>query len=716
MGLSSDELLANFEHTCSLGPDAAKILSMSPEEANRLLDIFHHSVEGDLNINEDVKQSIDLLEKIAAGKKVVIFESDKLNSIECAEQFALLQKTLEGIESHYVGISSGIQKNWVQRSIEVVHFKDFSDKIMAKIRQAIEAGDLTTVMELNEQLAKECLQLGMDAKAFEIRARMAHIPLPDNHPLADMPSALERGSEGKPMSRMGAYFQNLDTGSVKMGTLHGARRSIAYSDNPAQQPVDVMWFDFLLTHHARDELGRTIQAIQDHPQEFEQAIGRRIAIYPHVSGPMPAYDERRGVFSAHRGMQAECLWIEIEGVGNIIVHTDPAFHSYYNRVDLQLYEQSNQGPNGLRNMQSILSTLGLGTVLCPSRPEDEERKKTFILLHAYFPKLSYEMERDPENYRISAEELRTKIISQEPKTAELFTKYLDEHPELLVKTEMYPGRQTYMIADMGDQIREHACGLLFGTKAVTCRYLSWGGNREEAETKFHVIAKDYVQKLKAGVTMESNREAYVSRGDQVGGTSPVDDAKVGGLDCVFTRIIPKGYDGKIDMDKDDMPFCDSGIRVLVDADVMGYASCYALQTDSFGARIELPYEKHDNDSPGYAHRWSLPEFALKMQEYAEKDIRRKQAGQLLQKSPRQSALQNEVMIRDLISTQFIRGLLVPRQEMKDILVDEFRQAGCIEQRDGVECVVLPGCVKPIDEFIHVGDVPRLGMWAKGASQ
>jgi hypothetical protein len=201
-------------------------------------------------------------------------------------------------------------------------------------------------------------------------------------------------------------------------------------------------------------------------------------------------------------------------------------YSFYNRVEVLLEEKNSRGPDGLQNLHTLLSLLGLGTALYPSRPEDEERMKIFILLHAFCPALSYVMERDPTNYHISISELREKIpqaqkelrektpeVQGEAEAEPILKKYLDEHPELLVKEEMYSGRYTYCISDMGDQVRRHVCGLLFGMKYDMEELLE----NEEGKKEMREIISKYVEKLKNGVARDSNREAYVCRGEVTGG-------------------------------------------------------------------------------------------------------------------------------------------------------------------------------------------------------
>jgi hypothetical protein len=583
------------------------------------------------------------------------------------------------------------------------------EKVGAK-RVRLDGGALTTEVERKEAQAREYISKGMFEEAIELRTKIAQITFPPDHPLVDMEQAIVQASEGKPLSRMGAYFQGLDTGSLKMGTIHASKRRIVVNTrDPNEVPKETFCFDFYLTHVARQELEKTISLIQAHSEDFEKISGHPIHILPETKTVLPAYIEQKDAYAFGAGSGArrvgKGIEIEIGSLGKICIQTDPVPHSLYNRVEIILNAQKNLGLDGLKDLHTILSLFGLGTTLCTSRPEDETRMKIFILLHAFFPVLSYQMERDPDNYNISIEELRKKICALEKDAGQILNKYLDANPEAFVKEELYSGRDTYMVRDMGKSVREHACGLLFGTKSVDCSWLKWVLDPVKAHEKFRKIAADYAQQLKAGVTQYSNREAWLSQGDIGAGSCPGLDMDVGGFDSVFTRLIPKSYAGKKSLEP--VSFCSDGLRVLVDSDVMGYASCYAHPNARCGARVDTYwYLSKEFEVIPYSKRPGLLEFASQTEEAASKEMKGERVT-----FPTES---NEVMIRDMIPTKFMRAILVKQQEMKDILVEEFKKAGLIQEREGRECVVLPGCVKPVDEFIYVGQVCQEEMWAKPA--
>ncbi len=77
-GSSADELLTRFETACSLGAESAKVLSLSTDEAQSLLKIFGESVHKGEAPDASVSKSMSLLEKVASGKKVVLYDRTKM--------------------------------------------------------------------------------------------------------------------------------------------------------------------------------------------------------------------------------------------------------------------------------------------------------------------------------------------------------------------------------------------------------------------------------------------------------------------------------------------------------------------------------------------------------------------------------------------------------------------------------------------------------------
>lgn len=565
--------------------------------------------------------------------------------------------------------------------------------------------DLTTCVQLKEALAQVYLDAGQFLEAFRIRNEIAHTVFPDSHPLTDMAGTIERTSSLSPLPRMGGHIENLDTGSIKNHTIHCSRRMLAR--NAADpNPQDCFCFDFYLTHVARNELTKNVAAIQDHTLSIGQQIGHNVTITSSRFHIIRKYDEGSNRYITEGGLPIQNdditgspndhLTITIEDIGKILIHTTPNQYSLYNQVEIQLNASESQGPEGLRKLQTILSIVGLGPALCPSRSDDENRLKLFTVLHAFHPAVAYEIERDKQYYQLSMTELQQTIIRNHPECSAVLKKYLAS-PRLLEKQELFPGRHTYMIKDMGEQIRASSCGLLVGIKSRATTDLNWDRHPDVAREGFTKIADGFVRRIKQGVAVMSNLESIQRQGDVESGSSPDMDIQKGSFDTAFTRLVPTSLldptpSGERSTSLHRISFCADGIRLLVDADCMGLAGTYAHYTDRYGSRLIREYK----------NRSGLPQHSIELASMV---------------APRTKDLVNinEVMIKDVLPSRFMRKIIVKRPEMKEILIESMRRHGLIKKKikgfKKVEYLVTPGYETPLQDFIVVGNSMSQGMWS-----
>ena len=546
--------------------------------------------------------------------------------------------------------------------------------------------------ELYERSATCFLKASDPANAALAREHCAtQITFDRTHPLYAVQEAVRKGSIGKPLERMGAYFHEMDSSKIKRRTLHASLKTISEGD---YKPVrKVIAFDFYLSHPARTSLDETIRMAEQNP-------GLLRIEYPPVEQPyvIPSYDLKTDTYSVSDGVEmGTCKELVFPNLGRVRIPSSPDFISLYNRIEIEIDEHVvAQSPDrALQTVHILLSRLGLGTVLLPSENEDKEKEKILLLSHTFFPSLAYGLERNEEVLSLSPSDIRKKIEELEPEAEAIFTKYLDLHPELLVERQMYSGRKSFYIADMGQLVRQnHGCGFLFGTQSFACRSLPWNDSIEEAKSQFRTIAKRYVQKLVTGVAMESNREDILLRGLVTHGSSPEADARVGGMDSVFTRMIcDQAADRSCNFLDNEISYNQDGLRVLLDSDIAGFESTYAHTDDLLGTRA---------DGGPYTQRLALPSFATSIEEtFKIKEF---------------NVIHNETMVRDCIGTEFVRGIVVPRAEMRAILIEEMELAGLIQEQEIsgklIKCVVLPGGrAHPVEKFLYIGNSVKKEMWS-----
>lgn len=106
-------------------------------------------------------------------------------------------------------------------------------------------------------LAQKEMILGNYQNAFTIESKAVQafpVNLPSNHPLLDI--------AGKQMdAKMGVHFGSMDSSVVKGGHLHATQRII--------DGILINSIDFKISHYARDELTKHVEAISHHLNDIQ---------------------------------------------------------------------------------------------------------------------------------------------------------------------------------------------------------------------------------------------------------------------------------------------------------------------------------------------------------------------------------------------------------------------------------------------------------------
>ena len=69
---------------------------------------------------------------------------------------------------------------------------------------------------------------------------------------------------------------------------------------------------------------------------------------------------------------------------------------------------------------------------------------------------------------------------------------------------------------------------------------------------------------------------------------------------------------------------------------------------------------------------------------------------------------NEVMVKNRIGPEFIKGFVVSNEYDKNFLMAKLRENGLVEKEDGIEYVI--GKDIPLEDFIHIGNHFKQKMW------
>lgn len=536
---------------------------------------------------------------------------------------------------------------------------DAANKIRKTLPEALETNpSLGTILhKLYETVALLFFQEGNVEDAFKIRALAAEATIfPLSHPLQQMSESIAARTKLQLNADFGAHFSELDSGSLKGGNLRAWSRVI---DN---RPVNR--FEFKISKHTRNSVQSTLNYIKNNMKSFEETLplmlkGREITI-SDVPYTFPCKTPS-GTYTTINGYTPQNAWavqIQIEGIGKVTIGNDTNYGCMINNVTVDMSPDFKDG-EGLKTLHQMLTVLGLGPILTSQSKQDDQRIQMAQLFRAYCPREALQMEQAMEFYEWPVQSLRALIEFSIPYMKEIFKKYLDDTPELMKKIEIYPGRSVWSITDLADQMRaQGAYGLMrgAGSKSIeagietVCDLLSYG----------ELSSQDRFQAGKIKM-----------------GTSSQEDLASGGGDQVFGRLINHAL---VDRSIEDFNF-HGHVQVLMDLDVVNRGS-YAFFADQFGVK-----HFQDINYKSYVQRPNLIEFA----QIVTRDF-----------------CNNEVMIKNRVGPEYIKGLVVATEENKAKLIAALRIKGLIKQTDNTE--TINGY--PLDQFIYVSTKFTDSMWNK----
>lgn len=519
-------------------------------------------------------------------------------------------------------------------------------------KEGLHSHEMIQVHQLLDRAAYLLFKHGRESEAFAIRAKMAKlIAFDPEHPLYELSYAVGHQIEYQADRFFGAHFNSLNTNVLKGGNL------VIYDRNVEGQQKYIV--NFKVSHLAREGLGNTLSAIQKNPNiflenipsEFSQGIKIREVDYTFRG------KDAKGVFSDERGLQitsAKAIEIDFVGVGKLIVGKEAPW-TFYNMISIEI---SAEQKDLLPTMQKMLTMLGLGPIFALQRAEDGLRIKMMHLFRAYYPRATLRMERKEGFLELPPQEMQKKIENRVPQMKAIFRKYLTESPEFLQMEEIYPGQITWAVTDLSTQMKaQGAWGLMAG-----------------------IMAKDIEQAGETICMILENGALSSQDRFQMGlfhlGASSARDLSYGGGDHVFTRLIGKSHQ-ELNIKKQ---FLMSGkVQVLYDLDLVNRGG-YGYSSDHYGSK------EVDTMESVYDTRLNLIELT---QEIIEQGAQ---------------GTGNEILIKNRIDPQYIRGFVVATQEDKKKLMELFQKKNLV--REGK----LWGFEKTVDEIIHVSDSFNENMW------
>jgi len=391
----------------------------------------------------------------------------------------------------------------------------------------------------------------------------------------------------------------------------------------------------------------------------ELSAGVKIAEVPHTFAKQNLQETNsfyhKGGYTP-RGARA--LEIEFTGVGKVIVGNSKSYGALYNDVHVEIYGKLADGA-AVKAMHQMLTVLGFGPVVGMQRPEDSERMKMAQIFRIHFPRQAIKFETNKKFYEMPIEDYRSAIEAKVPQMKKIFKHYLEDHPELMQKEEIYSGKTIWADTQLSSRMREAGSyGLMSGVGGSTAR----------------AAAVSVCLMIKNGALSSQDRfEAGLFKQ----GASSSDDLASGGGDQVFTRNVNKSL-----IRKKINNFALSGrMQILYDLDVVNRGS-YGFTGDRYGVRNPKKFSYRH-----YKNRSNLVNLTKRTHSFNN---------------------ENEIMVKNRIPPEFIRCVVVRNEEEKKILIAELRKSGLITQDNGHESILG----KPIDEFVVISKKFSPKMWEK----
>lgn len=617
--------------------------------------------------------------------------------------------------------------------------------------------DLRTLHELYQKASDTFLSESLAGsksqkvkQAFTAQAEAAKYAPPllnKESPLYDMKKAVQKGQDSQKNNLFPAHFTGLGGhGILKEGSIHAFNRTI--------DGENVTQIGFKLSKFARSDLQTHLTAIIENPEAFAiaaESLGAKVTINEdiHIQDKFLRRQED-GTFSKKNGAspggafptpwKAQAIQIEFSGMGSVIIGNTPRCSTLYSSVKVIVNQDLNKG-EGQNIAHQMLSMVGLGPIMHPQDPIDEERLKVAKLFRAYFPQEAVKMERTKDFYELPLplliEKIRNFKNEDGPTMYDLLKKYDIQTTEsstkkskknsLIQKVEVFPGKEVFAVTDISSQMRTSgAHGLMAGVGSDNAN-----------------DASDSIVKMVNSGAM-SGEDLYEAGliGKKASPSGP--DSQSGGFNRVFTRLITQSNCQANLMGGADCPLPLKGVyQVLYDLDAVN-TGAYAYTSDLYGVNNPQhenyhQYENRDNlikfsqkvvseseakhqenailssernkimeerkgleqekekkmGAPSEEQKEELKKIDDKLKENTikENDLRVKM------RENRGVLYENEVMIKNTIPPQMIRGIVCQTQDNKDLLIQKLRKSDFVKKNK-----------INLDNFIHVADNFDEQMW------
>lgn len=398
---------------------------------------------------------------------------------------------------------------------------------------------------------------------------------------------------------------------------------------------EVTELDFKVNHVFRDRIKHAIQEIETlQKAELKETLAFANSHIKDITIEKVPFE-----ISENLVLGKACK-ITFEGVGSLMIGASSDYPNLYDRVIVRI----DAGKN-LYDLHEMLAFVRLDDVIRMSTDDELQRLKMGHLFRTFFPKDATAFERTDAFFDLSLDALKAEMIQKAPGIQEIFERYLDQ----LEVYEILPGRVRYRITGFAAHLHE------LGARALIA---SITGAKSQDET-FDRVASIIKMGMLSSETRYSNEMSTA-------GLSPTGDFITGGADSVYTQLLTKA-DFERERRLSDFYYYGS-VQVLFSLEVLETGT-YQYYYDSFGFR-RTGWDYYEN-------RPSIVDFISKQNAYFFPE--------------------NEVMVKERIAPNMIKGLIVRDMEMRSALVKHLKLCDLVQQNaQGVD-TILGIC---IDDFIR----------------
>jgi len=342
------------------------------------------------------------------------------------------------------------------------------------------------------------------------------------------------------------------------------------------------------------------------------------------------------------------LVISLKDIGSLSIGSSKDFVGLYDRVRIRLKKEKN-----LYDLHEVLTFFDLGNVLKASAEEDIDRMKIGQVFRMCCPKAATIFERTDDFFDLSLEKLKQKIIMIAPEMNDNFQKYLSR----VEFREILPGRMRCIVKGLSDELYE------LGARGITS--VITGAHSDKS------LCKRIVSMFKMGALSTQVRH-YANMIQN--GLSPITDFKSGGSDSVFTQLITKNNESYNDM------WYSGKIRLLYSLKALDTIS-YQYHYDSSGNRSLNSWWWGNN----YLNRPNIFKF--------------------IERENDNYIGSNEIMIKERIAPEYIEGMVVDSDSLKNKIISALEHAKLLKTDDAGNKTIFG---KSVDAFIQVGNAIAKG--------